>query len=614
MEAKILKNLKKRVTAFGSDGNFLFLVDEVNRVLIFSKNMIMMKGFRLKAPNNRPDENSTKFSKDLKYLAITTGNIITLWDLENKKHIANFVNTMDILAVNFDEKSRYLASGDINGEIKLYNLKIKKKTALLAKHKDFITDIEFCDEVNEVVGGCYDKCVLFVNTADFSKKERYLHIKPVKKVKNSSYLVSADAISDIVKWDILKNSEKDRVDFYKEFKDFFIDENILSVLTSRGVILYDLESEVILNDKFLEFEGGDKIAVFGNYMIISDDKGVVWYYDLFEEEKKLLEYILAEDFKKAYELIDKNPFLKRSRGFERLERMVELYIKKAKAHFEIDPFKAAAELQKLLEVPRLRQRVEEIIKHYTNLVKFKNAVLKNNFALAYQLANQYPLLKETKYYKLLEKKWELAFEKALKLIKEGKISEAKEILVPFMAVPEKLELIEFVLKKGELIFLLREKLAKRDFKGFFALIKEHPELKGTNEYKKVMEYAQRLYEKAQELLKKEEFDKAKKAAALLTEFPGFEEKAEKILRKIEIALKFLNYLSEKNYEKALELVNLHPFLKELKAYKEFIKEWNEKLYKAEILMNEGKSQEAYELLKEYENKYQINRINEVMKI
>jgi len=613
MQIKMLKNLKKRVTHFSANEDLLYLVDESNRVLIFSKNLIFLKGFKLKLPDNRPDEKSTKFSTDSKYLAITIKNITTLWDLNSKKHIANFKNKFDILSIGFDKENRYLVMGDIAGEIKLYNLEIKKKVADIARHKDFITDISISDDLSEVIAGCYDKCVLFVNCTDFSKKERYLHIKKVKKVENKSYLVSADNLSDIVKWDLIKIDTKDRVDFYKEFRDFYIDEDILVVLTQKGVILYDLKAEVILNDNFLEFENGDKVYVFGHFLIISDEN-VVWYLDLFEDEGKLLDFILEENFKSAYDLIDKNPFLKRSRGYERLERMIELIIKKAKDYFEIDPLKGANYLQKLLVVPHLRSRVEEIIKHYTNLIKFKNAVFENNFSLAYQLISQYPLLKETKYYQLLEKKWEIAFEKALKLLKEGKVSEAKEILTPFMTITQKQEIIEFILKDAKLLFLLREKLAKRDFKGFFDLIKAHPQLKNTKEYKKVIEYANNLYKKAVEFLKNEDFKKAKKAASILIDFPDFESKAVKILRKIEISLKFLAYLSEKNYEKAFELVKLYPFLKELKEYKDFINKWNDYLYKAEILMSEGKKEEAYQLVKDYKNKYHLKRINEMLKI
>ncbi|WP_459883327.1 hypothetical protein [Caminibacter profundus] len=40
MQIKMLKNLKKRVTHFSANEDLLYLVDESNRVLIFSKNLI----------------------------------------------------------------------------------------------------------------------------------------------------------------------------------------------------------------------------------------------------------------------------------------------------------------------------------------------------------------------------------------------------------------------------------------------------------------------------------------------------------------------------------------------------------------------------------------------
>jgi len=272
--------------------------------------------------------------------------------------------------------------------------------------------------------------------------------------------------------------------------------------------------------------------------------------------------------------------------------MVELIIKKAKEYFEEDPLKGTLYLKELLEVPFLKSKIEKIIKEYTNLAKFKKAVLDNNFVLAYQLVKLYPSLKETKYYALLEKKWEIYLDKALDLLKKGKVNEAKEVLKPFFAVPEKLEIINFVLKKYEIVFLLREKLAKRDFKGFFSLIKMHPELKNTREYKKVMEYANNLYKKALEFIKNEEFNKAKKAATILLDFPDFEIKAKEILKRVEISLKFLALINT-NLKEAMHLVELYPFLKELKAYKEFIKKRNKDFYEAEIDKEKVKELDYY---------------------
>ena len=611
MKQNILKNLQKRVSAFGVYDDFFVVVDEINRVLFFSKNLIMQKGFKLKLSPNNPNEKSTKFSKYFKYLIITNKNVVNLFDLEKKKFVYKLENKYDILSVSIDRNNRYLAIGDIDGRVVLHNIAIKKEISEIIKHKDFISDLDFCDMANEIIAGSYDKAVLFINTSDFNKKERYLHIKKVKKVEEKEYVVSCDEISDTIKWDVLKFDSKDRVDFYRDFKDFFIDKEILVMLTSKKIILYDLEKEVILNENFLEINSADKIAVFNNYLLISLENGFVYYYNLLENESELLDYILKEDFKKAYELIDKNPFLKRSKGYEKLEKLVELKIKEAKKIFEIDPIKGVASLQKLLEVPFLREKIQEIINHYTNLVKFKKAILSGNYVLAYELANKYPLLKETKYYEILEKKWELSLEKALKLLKERKIIQAKEVLQPFRGVSSKLELIELVLKKYELIFLLKEKLAKRDFKGFFDLIKNHPELKKTKEYKKVIEYANRLYEKAKEYLKNEEFEKAKKIALTLSQIPPFEEKAEKILRRIEIILRFLSFISNKEYEKVFEYVRLYPFLKELKSYKEFIKEYEENVFKAEVLMGKGKKEEANKLLNSYNNRFTSKRIEKI---
>ncbi len=611
MKQHLLKKLQKRVSAFGVYDDFLVLIDEVNRVLFFSKNLVMIKGFKLKLNSNNPNEKSTKFSKNYKYLAITNKNIVYLFDLEQKKFIYKIENKFDVLSVGIDKKNRYLAVGDIDGEIFLHNIDIKKQLALICKHKDFISDIDFLENSNELIAGSYDKAILFVNSITFKKKERYSHIKKIKKVQESSFIVSCDEISDVVKWDVLKLSEKDRVDFYQDFRDFYIDKEILVVLTSKKIILYDLENEVILNDKFIEIENGNKIAVFQNYLIVSLEDGNIYYFDLFEDEVNLLDFILKEDLRSAYNLIDKNPFLKRSRAYERLQRFIELKIKEAKKIFEIDPIRGAASLQKLLEVPFLREKIQEIINHYSNLVKFKKAVINNNFSLAYELVNNYPLLKETKYYILLEKKWELTFEKALNLLKEGKTEEAKKLLIPFMSIPSKFELINTLLNRYELITLLKEKLSKRDFKGFFILVEEHPELKETKEYKTIIEYANRLYQKAKEFLKNEQIDKVKKIASILSQMPSFEDKAESLFRKVEIISKFLYFISNKDYEKVIEFSELYPFLKELKSYKDFINEYEENLYNAEVLTSKGKKEEAKNLLDKYKSVSAFKRIENI---
>ena len=588
-------NLKARVSYIKSE-EYLIIIDEKNRIFYFDDSFKFKKGFKLKLQNNKPDENGVKISKDCGYLLIAINNTLTLWDLKNRKHLASFVNKNDILSVAFSKDGKYFASGDIGGEIYIFNTELRKRVYKLKRHKDFITDIDFYEDRSYLVAGGFDKCVVFHNLITLDKKEKYEHLKSVKKVEKQHYLISADGFSTIVNWDVLRRDFKDITKFYKNFRDFVIFKNYSIIATDKNIIIYNLDEFTIENENFLEFQDIDKIAMFKNFLVLSNTMGEVYYKNIFEEEKEFVDLILKEEYEKAFELIDKNPFLKFSKGFDRLNKIIELEIKRAKELFLVNEARAIEILDKFLAVPPLREKIQKILEEFKNYKKFVFALKKQNYALSYSLANRYPMLKETKYYKLLEEKWKIAFKKAKEYALKGDIEKAKEILTPFMAVNEKLPLIELLLKETNIFNLLKEKLAKRDFKGFFAIVKSHPELKNTPEYEKVINYANTLYEFANRFIKEEKFEKAKRAALILEDIEGFENKAKEILEKIDISLKFLHFISNKEYKKAIELGELHPFLKELQSYKNLIQKHNDIYEKVEKLIASGNKEKADKIL------------------
>ncbi len=588
--------INKKISYIYTNNKFLILVDEENRFFYFDESFKFIKGIKFNLPSNKSDENGVKISTDAKYALIAIKNVLTLWDLESKKHLASFLHKKDILSVAISKDNKYFASGDIEGKVFVYNLNLKKKTYELKKHRDFITDLSFYEDRSHLVAGGYDKCVIFYNLHTFDKKDKYYHLKPVKKIKLDKYLISVDEIGTIINWDKLKKEFKDISKFYNNFRDFALFREYIIIASDKNVIIYNLKDLVIENDNFLEFENIDKIAIFKEFLIISNKSGEIYFRSLFEEEKLFLDLIIKEDFKSAFELIDKNPFLKFSKGYERLNKIIELYINKAKDLFLTNEAKALEILDKFLLIPQLREKIQKTINHFKNYKKFVFAIKKENFALAYFLANRYEMLKETKYYRLLEKRWEIAFEKAKEYALKGDNLDVKEILEPFMIVKEKIPLIELLLNEPDVFKSLKEKLSERDFKGFFEIIKKYPELKNTAEYKKVINYANELYKFANKFISEEEFEKAKKAALIFKNIEGFEDKAEKLLEEIKIGLKFLGYIQKKEYQKAFELTERYAFLKNLKSYKDLIKKHNDVYEKAEKLIANGKTEKAKELL------------------
>lgn len=586
------KLLKSRVSHFRIIDGFLYVVDEKNRILIFNS-LVFLKGFKLNFPNNNPEDRAVKFSKDSKYLAIASGKSVGIWDMKIKRKIAKIDFNFDIYALGFEEND-YLVCGGLDGKIYYVNLEIGEVVAIVAKHKDFIQDIDFCE--GYLVAGCYDKCVMFVNPHTLYKKERYLHTKPVKKLEFKDYLISSDEIMHIINWNTKKQTSKDSVSFYKKFKDFWIDDNFLLVLSENRVVIYDLEDEVILTQNFVEITDADKLVVYDRYLIVSDKHGFLYARNLFEEELKILEFLKEEDFENIYKLIDKNPYLLKSKAYERVKRYEELLIKKALLLYEKDEIKAVHILQKLLVVPSLRERIKKIINDFKNIKVFINAIETKNYPLAFQIANRYEELKNSRYYAKLMYEWKKAYKEAQKLLSLDKYK-AKEILKPFLGTPYS-GLIEIMLEKSEYLEFI-DAIKKKELDKIRELIKKYPDLKKSLEYEYLLKYANMLEKMTEKFINEMNLKKAKKAITILEKIEEYENRAKELLNKVLVIEKFV-ILSKKNLDEALKLAEMYEFIRELDIYKRIKNQFAKDLKEAEKIIKKDK-QKAKDILDKYSN-------------
>ncbi|AZV46767.1 hypothetical protein C3L23_05610 [Nautilia sp. PV-1] len=595
MERKKVKEFKSTISYIKINNNGALIVDKENRVYVYDSSFKLINGFKIKLPENRPEENTVSCDEEFNYLLLSvSGYPLTFWNIKEKKLLGKFEwHKGDVLSVEIGQN--YFASGGIDGKIYLYSIELLKMVSKIAKHKDFISDIAFGEDKIYATG--YDKAVLFVDSSSLRKTVRFLHLKKALKIENKNYLISASEFSDVIKWDRDTCDDTDRVDLYKKFRDFALYDNYIFVLTDSKVVLYDLKNEVLVNDSFFETDS-QKIVVYKDRMYLVS-RNILEEVCL-TDEKELLDTVLSENYKKAYEMIALNPFLKKTKAYEKLEKLYIATIKKAMKYYEEGMKQKALELLKPFSaVLQKREEINKIITHYENILKFVKAFENRNFALFYQLANQFEMLKNTKYYMLAEKEWEERFEKAKQLASEGRVSEAKEILIDFIPVPQKLKLINLLLKEAGLFRLLKEKIANKDFKGFFAIIKEHPELKDTKEYKSVIEYGEKLYNIAVKALEEEKFKYVLKICTVLEDIEGYELKAKELLNKAQVSLEFLRLFNE-DKNRAFELAEKYPFLKKLKVYRVYEEKWQKKLLNAEREAFKGKIKSALEELKEYE--------------
>jgi len=247
-----------------------------------------------------------------------------------------------------------------------------------------------------------------------------------------------------------------------------------------------------------------------------------------------MKFNLKNLLESAYELIKKNPFLKRTDTYKLLEERWNKYLLLTQKKFEEGETEIAKQiLGPYLKIPLKRAIVQSMFNDFSEFEKFKQAVLNRKFTVVYSLANKYPYLKSTIYYKKMEDEWEKVFNKTKKLILvKGREDEIKELLKPFRGITNKTPFIQSLFNEKQLYTLLAQKLAKKEFQDFFALVNRYPFLSDSEEYKKAIEYSKKLLKEVKILLKKGEYSKVIKILDILKEFPKMKEKVEELRKQV----------------------------------------------------------------------------------
>ncbi|NPA10998.1 MAG: hypothetical protein GXO62_02015, partial [Epsilonproteobacteria bacterium] len=210
--------------------------------------------------------------------------------------------------------------------------------------------------------------------------------------------------------------------------------------------------------------------------------------------------------------------------------------------------------------------------------KLDEAIFKKDYAIAYELAKENPLLKRSAQYKKIESIWEKTLEDAYKLLEAGKISEAQEVLKPFLNVPAKRGIIQNLIKDFGEFEKFKTAVTNRKYPLAYSLANQYPTFKETKYYKMMEEDWKKTFNKAKELIKmKGKEDVVKK---LLAPFRGVSQKTplmQALFNDKQLYDLLRTYLRGRKFEEFFNLVSRYPYLKETTEYEQ-AEEFGKKLY------------------------------------
>ena len=284
-----------------------------------------------------------------------------------------------------------------------------------------------------------------------------------------------------------------------------------------------------------------------------------------------------------------------------LEKIWEKTVEKARRLFESDKKDEALKLlDPYRKIPSKNSIINKMLEQYAYFKKFYELVANGKYALAYSLADQNPIYKESNVFKKLEEKWRTTFKEAQKLSLDPRtIEQAKKLLMPFRGISEKAQAIQEMFVQSDVYNRFKIALGQKDFKQVYVYLEKHPFLKNFPEYHALIEHAQRFYEKAMEYLHKNDLIAALKYLRYVSEFEEYTDKVKMLIEDIESRYRFLEAFKENDLSKAYEYLAKNEELAATKEGQQLECKWDAAAYKANRFAARGDVLGVKSALKEF---------------
>ena len=618
MEVRRSKNFKEPIVHTQIlDDNTLVVVDSKTTIRYLDPNTLeLLDGFKVNIHHRRYKNQVIKFSSDGKFFVTLSPDCkeAILYDARTKKVITTIDRHHgEVSCIGIDTFNKYMFSCGDDGKTFAIDMQSGKLAFTLPMHIDAVNDIVFSTNGNWVATCSYDRKISLFNISMMTSKHRLVaHSDPVIKLEfiGNNRLFSIDKRSNAIIWDMTTAKVLARLDGIHDdvTQVLSVEENSFLFLgTALGyVLVYDLNTYKQLSKKYIKLHSSVTSLVFDaatKNLIVSNEEGDVLVYNIYQGQENIIKFLKEKKYLHIQNQIDKNPLLEYTNIYSRVIKIWDNTLAKAKQCLQSgDRNGAIALFASFKNIPAQNKIMQEVLAEYIDYARFVDMARQGKLVLAYGLINQHPMYKETPIYNAMEERWRKTFALAQKHALDPKGSEkAREILAPYRGISDKTKLMQELFSQGEVYKRFKIALGQKDFKITFELIKLHPFLREFPEYTTIMNYADTLYIKSQELIHDGDTHSAIKMLRVLIDFPDFTLEVKELMTDIESQQNFFKAIKDEDIVLAYNLLNKSEALQSTEDGKQLQQKWNKDLAKANGFAVEGDVVGIQDTLKEYMN-------------
>ena len=561
-----------------------------------------------------PNIKSEHFGVNSKMMALSENKVlIGVTDVDEKviyvynipKHTLAFKVTWhkgmpDTIA--FDPLNRYMATGGQDGKLCLWFFATGRLAFTVTAHQDFVSAIAFDSTGKHVASASYDKTIVVIsvytmNTIAHLKGYHTTVITRILFIPDSDYVITADRRGKIILWDYVKekyiatllttNSQPSGLCIFEKY--------FLFVGSVGGHIsVYHLEKMELVDKGYIYSKEGIRNICYIEKIkkiILVTAKKDIFIYDPLSTLNTFSDHIASGEYQEAYELVGQNQVLKYFKQYAKLESIWQDAWKEALQSLEGHDSSVARQiLSPFVLIPEKSKSAQELINSYKEFQKFKLAIEKKNYQLAYSVLNSHAIYKDSATYEVMEEDWQDRVSKAMKLIEHNAIGledKLKTVFSDFRGISQKLGFIRGCQDKKNVLSMFNKYKSEEKYINCFDLANKYEFLKELRDYDDLLVYEETLFHQAESMLNSGQWQIAKSYATDLLSFPTFQDRAREILHQIDQTALFYTYLSQKDYSKMINLVSKYTFLQNLQEYKKFYEITDRVFSRAEEFASKG---------------------------
>lgn len=563
------------------------------------------KEFTFKNANIHKEKSSVAFSPDGKYLAYSEldQSVVRVIDIHSNKLHHSFPTLHNrIETLCFDPSSNYLIAGSLTGRVYLWNLFSTGQVSRLSSFPEYTPHLLTQPKNNYVSAACFSASGDLAATSGYGGSIVVTNIRTeVSPKRITPNHIRINALSFIHEEMIVAGNIEGALDIIdlhtgqiqKHYQTGLSSIRSIAVSSkgtyllvaghTKDIVLIDLKKHKIRDASYISRP--EKITQLSithdDMLIVGCEDGSVTMHKLFPEDN--LESLLnSSACAQAYDLVQDYPLLEDSALTHEIEQEWEYSLEDALLKAEKGNNDEALDvLQKFTQVPAKSNAIKDVKNFIKHFQSFSSAVLNENYALAYSIAEQTPLLKRSAAYEEMEKIWDTCFLKAQTFVITDQKRDLIQVLEPFSRVNSKLCFIQVLLHQPALFLQFTHHVNTHEYDKLFSITHSYPCLKEIQSYKDLLYAAEELSLKAREHIFCGELDLAELELEQLEHIPSMKIQWRELKHIYTLALKLQSLYSDGDILSCYALIDKNEILQALPLSKELETNWNIKMESAE---------------------------------